>query len=125
MAGEHEPASAGAFKHRHASSVAELQSILTQNRAWADAMVQRDPQFFKKLVRRRRGEAKLCPLVAQAPCAGAPAPRTWRCSWQTSSALPCSKVSTQTPQWFWVGCADSRVPVSAAHQHIWWGGMSM
>ena len=35
---------------RHASSAAELQNILSNNRQWAESQVAKDPNFFKKLV---------------------------------------------------------------------------
>lgn len=55
---------------RHASSAAELQNILSNNRQWAETQVAKDPNFFKKLV------------------------------------------NIQTPEWLWIGCADSRVPAN-------------
>lgn len=47
-----------------------LQSLFEKNRKWADSVVERDPDFFKK-------------LSAQ-----------------------------QTPEYMWIGCADSRVPAT-------------
>lgn len=46
----------------------QYQQLLESNKAWADQMVQQDPDFFNRLV------------------------------------------DVQTPQFLWIGCADSRVP---------------
>jgi carbonic anhydrase len=48
----------------------DLQHLFEQNKAWANAITQRDPSFFKKLSQQ------------------------------------------QTPQYLWIGCADSRVPAN-------------
>jgi carbonic anhydrase len=51
-------------------SMGQLEHLFTQNRAWADAIRARDPEFFIKLSRQ------------------------------------------QSPEYFWIGCSDSRVPAN-------------
>jgi len=51
-------------------SVRVLKHLFENNRAWADRMIARDPEFFQRLSRQ------------------------------------------QTPQYLWIGCADSRVPAN-------------